>query len=74
MMDIHPPGTEFKIGKSIVVKKGEDLTIVATGETLQRAYLASEILKESNINYIEAHSLKEAATKAVEALKKIEVK
>ena len=31
MMDIHPSGTEFKIGKSIVVKKGEDLTIVATG-------------------------------------------
>ena len=29
MMDIHPSGTEFKIGKSIVVKKGEDLTIVA---------------------------------------------
>ena len=50
MMDIHPPGTEFKIGKSIVVKKGEDITIVATGETLQRAYLASELLKESNIH------------------------
>ena len=33
----------------------------------------NKILKESNINYIEAHSLKEAATKAVEALKKIEV-
>ena len=45
MMDIHPPGSKFKIGKSIVVKKGKDLTIVATGETLQRAYLASEILK-----------------------------
>ena len=29
-----------------MVKKGEDLTIVATGETLQRAYLASEILKK----------------------------
>ncbi len=60
MMDIHPPGTEFKIGKSIVVKKGEDLTIVATGETLQRAYLASEILKESNIHcsIISMHTIK----------------
>ena len=60
MMDIHPPGTEFKIGKSIVVKKGEDLVIVATGETLQRAYLASEILKESNIHcsIISMHTIK----------------
>ncbi len=60
MMDIHPSGTEFKIGKSIVVKKGEDLTIVATGETLQRAYLASEILKESNIHcsIISMHTIK----------------
>ena len=60
MMDIHPPGTEFKIGKSIVVKKGEDLTIVATGETLQRAYLASEILKKSNIHcsIISMHTIK----------------
>ncbi len=60
MMDIHPPSTEFKIGKSIVVKKGEDLTIIATGETLQRAYLASEILKESNIHcsIISMHTIK----------------
>ena len=60
MMDIHPPGTEFKIGKSIVVKKGEDLTIVATGETLQRAYLASEILRKSNIHcsIISMHTIK----------------
>ena len=34
----------------------------------------NKILKESNINYIEAHSLKEAASRAVEALKKIEVR
>ena len=60
MMDIHPPGTKFKIGKSIVVKKGEDLTIVTTGETLQRAYLASEILKKSNIHcsIISMHTIK----------------
>ena len=60
MMDIHPPGTKFKIGKSIVVKKGEDLTIVATGETLQRAYLASEILRKSNIHcsIISMHTIK----------------
>ncbi len=60
MMDIHPPGTKFKIGKSILVKKGEDLTIIATGETLQRAYLAYEILKENNIHcsIISMHTIK----------------
>ena len=43
-----------------VIKKGEDLVIVATGETLQRAYLASEILKESNIHcsIISMHTIK----------------
>ena len=60
MMDIHPAGTKFKIGKSILVKKGEDLTIIATGETLQRAYLAYEILKENNIHcsIISMHTIK----------------
>ena len=60
MMDIHPPGTKFKIGKSILVKKGEDLTIISTGETLQRAYLAYEILKENNIHcsIISMHTIK----------------
>ena len=53
------------------IKIDMPLVIRLAGTNVEKG---NEILKESNINYIEAHSLKEAASKAVEALKKIEVK
>ena len=52
------------------IKIDVPLVIRLAGTNVEKG---NKILKESNINYIEAHSLKEAATKAVEALKKIEV-
>ena len=52
------------------IKIDMPLVIRLAGTNVEKG---NKILKESNINYIEAHSLKEAATKAVEALKKIEV-
>ena len=53
------------------IKIDMPLVIRLAGTNVEKV---NKILKESNINYIEAHSLKEAASKAVEALKKIEVK
>ena len=53
------------------IKIDMPLVIRLAGTNVEKG---NKILKESNINYIEAHSLKEAATEAVEALKKIEVK
>ena len=53
------------------IKIDMPLVIRLAGTNVEKG---NKILKESSINYIEAHSLKEAATKAVEALKKIEVK
>lgn len=60
MMTIHSDKTVFQIGKAIVVDEGEDVTLVATGETVQRAFLASQILKEKNINctVISMHTIK----------------
>ena len=52
------------------IKIDVPLVIRLAGTNVEKG---NKILKESNINYIGAHSLKEAATKAVEALKKIEV-
>ena len=52
------------------IKIDMPLVIRLAGTNVEKG---NKILKESNINYIEAHSLKEAATKTVEALKKIEV-
>ena len=53
------------------IKIDMPLVIRLAGTNVEKG---NKILKESNINYIEAHSLKEAASRAVEALKKIEAK
>ena len=42
MLDISHDNKDFKIGKAKFVTKGEDVLIVATGETVQRAYLAAQ--------------------------------
>ena len=53
------------------IKIDMPLVIRLAGTNVEKG---NKILKESGIDYIEAHSLKEAATKAVEELKKIEIK
>ena len=53
------------------IKIDMPLVIRLAGTNVEKG---NKILKESGIDFIEAHSLKGAATKAVEALKKIEVK
>ena len=60
MMDIHSPNTNFQIGKAIIAKQGEDVLLIATGETVQRAYLASQILEQKNIHatVISMHTIK----------------
>ena len=60
MIDIHSSGTQFQIGKAITIQEGEDVALIATGETVQRACLASQILKENNINstIVSMHTIK----------------
>ena len=60
MMDIHSYNTNFQIGKAIIAKQGEDVLLIATGETVQRAYLASQILQQKNIHatVISMHTIK----------------
>ncbi len=60
MMDVHSQGTSFKIGKAIIVKQGEDVLLIATGETVQRAYLAAQILEQNKIHatVISMHTIK----------------
>ena len=48
MLKIHNENQSFKIGKGIKVKDGKDLVFIATGETVQRAYQAIEILEKDN--------------------------
>ena len=60
MLDIHSNKTQFQIGKAIIIEEGEDVALIATGETVQRAFLASQILRENNINstIVSMHTIK----------------
>ena len=60
MLNIHSGKTQFQIGKAIIVEEGEDVAFIATGETVQRAFLASQILKGNNINstIVSMHTIK----------------
>ena len=43
-------GLNFTIGKSNIIKKGEDVAILATGLMVREAMDAAEMLKEKNVN------------------------
>ena len=60
MLKIHSEDQSFKIGKGIKVKDGNDLVFVATGETVQRAYQAIEILEKDNFKctLLSMHTIK----------------
>jgi transketolase len=60
MMDISNENKDFKIGKAKYVTKGEDVLLIASGETVQRAYLAAQLLSEKNIHatVISMHTIK----------------
>ena len=60
MLDISNENKDFKIGKAKFVTKGEDVLLIATGETVQRAYLAAQLLNKKNIHptVISMHTIK----------------
>ena len=60
MVKLHEGEHNFKIGNGIKIKSGSDLAIFATGETVQRALKASELLEKLNINctLISMHTIK----------------
>ena len=60
MLKIHNDDTLFKIGTGIKIRDGKDILFITTGETAQRALLASEILHKKNIysSHINMHTLK----------------
>ncbi len=54
------PGYEFKLGKGVTLKDGDDLTIIATGITVQMALAAARILEDKgrNARVIDLHTIK----------------
>ena len=60
MLKIHDENQRFTIGKAIEINKGKDITFLAIGETVPRAYLTSQILEKENVtcSVISMHTLK----------------
>lgn len=59
-LNLYKEGQKFEIGKAIIVNQGDEIVLIATGETVQRAYLASQILKKEGLNatVISMHTIK----------------
>jgi transketolase len=60
MPDLYAPGVMFQIGKAISLSEGNDLTIIACGETVYPAFLASQILMGEGLScgVISMHTVK----------------
>jgi transketolase len=73
MYDLHPATQAFEVGKAIRMREGSDITLLATGELLQQAVLAAQLLSHSGISaeVISVHSLRplDAETIITSALK-----
>lgn len=67
MYHLHGPDTEFKVGKSIVIREGTDITFIATGETVYHAFMASRVLEEKGrtCRVISMHTVKPLDVEAV---------
>lgn len=64
---IHEKEFEFEIGKGIVVKKGKDICLIATGTMLYLAKIASDILEKQglNVTLISMHTIKPLDTELI---------
>jgi transketolase len=60
MMDLNDKNSNFEIGKASIIRQGNDISLIATGETVQRAYLASLLLEKRGISaeVISMHTIK----------------
>lgn len=58
--DVFDESYEFKFGKGIVLREGEDLTLVATGYMLQKSLQAAEQLEKQGISarVVNIHTIK----------------
>lgn len=57
---IYEEGTEFEIGKGVVLMEGEDITIISSGDVLSIAFNAAEELRDKGIKVrlIDMHTIK----------------
>jgi transketolase len=49
MYNLHPPGSTFVVGRAAMLRDGNDVALIATGETVIHALLAAASLAEQGI-------------------------
>jgi len=71
---INNPKNKFKIGKATVIRKGTDVNIITTSNTLELSNKVCDALKEKNISatLISMHTVKPLDTQMVNSLLKNE--
>ena len=67
MFHLHQPETIFEVGKAIMLREGNDVAFIATGETVVHALLAAGQLAERGLNcrVLSMHSIKPLDTEAI---------
>lgn len=57
---VHPKDFDFRIGKAITLREGEDVSVIATGMMVKESLDAAELLAEKGINceVIDMHTIK----------------
>jgi transketolase len=67
MYGLHKSDTRFEIGKSLIVRNGEDVAFIATGETLVHAMLAAGKLADRGLScrVISMHTIKPLDSEAI---------
>jgi transketolase len=60
MLHLHAPGTSFAIGKAIPLRSGDDVALLATGETVEIAVRAADQLAAHGVaaSVLSIHSLR----------------
>ncbi len=67
MYDLHSENTVFEPGKAITLRKGDDVALIATGETVYHALAAAEELADYGIfaRVISMHTIKPLDNEAI---------
>ncbi len=67
MYGLHKPETEFKVGKAITLREGNDVAFIATGETVVHALLAAGKLAQDGIQarVLSVHTIKPLDTEVI---------
>ena len=60
LASLHQPDTRFEIGKAIAIRKGSDVLLVATGETVYHALMAAVGLEKDGLRcgVLSVHTIK----------------